>query len=112
MAELKGVVPAVVTPFTAAGEFNERAFREVVEYNIQAGVHGFWIGGGTGESVLLDDEENFRIATAAAEQAAGRITNIMHIGAPTTRRAVKMAERAAGAGVDALCWRTAVLLRG
>lgn len=103
MAELKGVVPAVVTPFTAAGEFNERAFREVVEYNIQAGVHGFWIGGGTGESVLLDDEENFRIATAAAEQAAGRITNIMHIGAPTTRRAVKMAERAAGAGVDALC---------
>jgi 4-hydroxy-tetrahydrodipicolinate synthase len=103
MIELKGVVPAVVTPFTAQGEFNESAFREIIEYNIKAGVHGFWIGGGTGESVLLDDEESFRIASAAAEQAAGRITNIMHIGAPTTRRAVKMAERAAGVGVDALC---------
>jgi dihydrodipicolinate synthase/N-acetylneuraminate lyase len=103
MADLLGVVPAVVTPFTAKGDFNEEAFREIIEHNIQAGVHGFWIGGGTGESVLLDDEENFRIATAAANQAAGRITNIMHIGAPTTRRAVKMAERAASAGVDALC---------
>ena len=103
MADLRGVVPAVVTPFTAEGDFNEAAFREIVEHNIQAGVHGFWIGGGTGESVLLDDEENFRIATAAANQAAGRITIIMHIGAPTTRRAARMAERAASAGVDALC---------
>ena len=47
MADLGGVVPAVVTPFTAKGDFNETAFREVVEHNIQAGVHGFWIGGGT-----------------------------------------------------------------
>jgi dihydrodipicolinate synthase/N-acetylneuraminate lyase len=103
MADLRGVVPAVVTPFTVEGDFNETAFREIVEHNIQAGVHGFWIGGGTGESVLLDDEENFRVATAAANQAAGRVTNIMHIGAPTTRRAARMAERAASAGVDALC---------
>ena len=103
MAKLSGVVPAIVTPFTATGEFNERSFRDVMEYNIQAGVHGFWIGGGTGESVLLDDNENLRVATASAKQAAGRVTNIMHIGAPTTRRAVHMAERAAKAGVDALC---------
>ena len=103
MANLSGVVPAIITPFAANGDFNERVFREVMEYNIEAGVHGFWIGGGTGESVLLDDDENLRVATAAAEQAAGRVTNIMHIGAPTTRRAARMAEAAAGAGVDALC---------
>ena len=103
MADLKGVVPAIVTPFTATGEFNESAFRQVMEYNIEAGVHGFWIAGGTGESVLLSDDENFAIASAAADQNRGRITNIMHIGAPTTRRAAAMAERATQAGVDALC---------
>ena len=103
MTKFAGVVPAAITPFTPDGEFNERVFRDVMEYNIQAGVHGFWIGGGSGESVLLDDDENLQVATAAAEQAAGRVTNIMHIGAPTTRRAAQMAEYAAKAGVDALC---------
>ncbi|MBT6512112.1 MAG: dihydrodipicolinate synthase family protein, partial [Rhodospirillaceae bacterium] len=71
MTNLSGVVPAVVTPFTRDGAFNERAFRDMLEYNIQAGVHGFWIGGGSGESVMLDDEENLQIAKAAAEQGAG-----------------------------------------
>lgn len=103
MADFGGVYPAIITPMTADGELNEAAFREVVEFNIQAGVHGFWVAGGTGESILLDDEENMRIAEIAADQARGRIKNIMHVGAPTTRRAARMAERAAKAGVDAIC---------
>ena len=63
-----------------------------MEFNIQAGVHGFWVAGGTGESVLLDDDENMRIATIAADQSQGRIANIMHVGATTTARAARLAE--------------------
>ncbi len=103
MADFGGVYPAIITPMTADGKLNEAAFREVMEFNIQAGVHGFWVAGGTGESVLLDDEENMRIAEIAADQARGRARNIMHVGAPTTRRAARMAEHAARAGVDAIC---------
>ncbi len=82
---------------------NEKAFREVMEFNIRAGVHGFWIAGGTGESVLLDDDENMRISEIAADQGQGRVNNIMHVGAPTTKRAARMAEHAAASGVDAIC---------
>ena len=103
MVEYKGVVPAIITPMTSDGELNEAAFREVMEFNIQAGVHGFWIAGGTGESVLLSDEENNRLAEIAADQNRGRIVNIMHVGAPTTARAARMAEQASRAGVDAIC---------
>ncbi len=103
MPEFEGVIPAIITPLTPEGQFNEAAFRQVMEFNIQAGVHGFWIAGGTGESVLLEDEENHRIAEAAADQSRGRVTNIMHVGAPTTARAARMAERAAAAGVEAIC---------
>ena len=49
MAEFRGLFPAIVSPMTPEGSLNESAFREVMEFNIQAGVHGFWIAGGTGE---------------------------------------------------------------
>ena len=103
VTEFQGIYPAVISPMTADDKLNEVAFRKVLEFNIQAGVHGFWVAGGTGESVLLDDEENKRIAEIVADQAQGRIKNIMHVGAPTTARAAKLAEHAAKAGVDAIC---------
>lgn len=103
MAGFSGILPAIITPMTAEGELNEAAFREVMEFNIQAGVHGFWVAGGTGESILLSDEENMRIATIAADQNRGRVKNIMHVGASTTARAAKLAEHAASVGVEAIC---------
>ena len=103
MSAFEGILPAIVTPMTGDGDFNEDAFRQVMEFNIEAGVHGFWIAGGTGESVLLSDEENMRIASAAADQSRGRVNNIMHVGAPTTERAARLAEHAARAGVEAIC---------
>ncbi len=103
MTEFRGIFPAIITPMTAEGALHEEAFRDVMEFNIQAGVHGFWVAGGTGESVLLDDEENMRIAEMAADQSGGRIANIMHVGATTTARAVTMAEHAARVGVEAIC---------
>jgi len=101
--EFRGVFPAVITPMTPEGKLDEDAFRRVIEFNIQAGVHGFWVAGGTGESILLDDEENQRLAEMVVDQAQGRMVNIMHVGAPTTARAAKLAEHAARSGVDAIC---------
>jgi dihydrodipicolinate synthase/N-acetylneuraminate lyase len=103
MSEFRGVFPALVTPFNAEGSLNEDAFRAIMEYNIQAGAHGFWVAGGAGESVLLDDKENGRIAEIASEVSGDRALIIMHVGAPTTQRAAQMAEKAARAGVDAIC---------
>ena len=103
MANFKGIFPAIITPMTQEGALNEAAFREVISFNIQAGVHGFWIAGGTGESVLLDDDENMRIAEIAADESRGRVNNIMHVGAATTKRAAALAENAARAGVESIC---------
>jgi len=103
MRYFEGVVPAIPTPMDADGQFNEDAFRKVVEFNIEAGVHGFWVAGGTGESVLLEDDENKAVAKAVVDQSGGRAKIIMHVGAPTTDRAAKLAEHAAKVGADALC---------
>lgn len=103
MSNFQGIFPAIITPMTSDGKLNEQAFRQVMEFNIQAGVHGFWVAGGTGESILLSDGENQRIAEIAADQNQGRVANIMHVGAPTTVRSARLAEHAAKAGVEAIC---------
>ncbi len=103
MTKFRGLFPAVITPMTPEGELNEAAFRKVLEFNIQAGVHGFWIAGGSGESILISEDENQRIAQIAVDQIRGRVGTIMHVSAPTTAAAVRNAEGAARAGVDSIC---------
>ena len=103
MDKFKGVMPALITPMHRDGSLNEDALRQVLEFNLNAGVHGFWIAGGTGESVLSGDEENKRIAEIAVDVCRGRATTIHHVGAVTTSRAAALAEHAAKVGVDAIC---------
>ena len=103
MSAFEGIVPAIPTPMDAAGRVAEEALRKVVEFNIAAGVHGFWVSGGTGESVLLDDAENMRVAEIVVDQGKGRVNNIIHVGAATTARAAQLAEHAARVGAEAIC---------
>ena len=103
MSDFTGVYPAIITPMTAAGDLNEEAFRVVYEGNVRAGAHGFWVAGGTGESVYLTEAENNRIAEIAADQNGGRVKNIMHVGAATTAQAARQAEHATKVGVEAIC---------
>ena len=102
MSDFHGVVPALVTPFDSSGEFNETAYRQLMEHGIKAGADGFWITGGTGESVLLSEDEVIRIAQVSADQSGGRAKSIVHVGALTTAAAVRMARGARQAGVDAI----------
>ena len=103
MTNIEGIIPAIPTPMTPEGGINEIALRAIIEFNIQAGVNGLWVAGGAGEGVLLDDDENMRIAEIASDQSRGRANIIMHVGAATTVRAMKLAEHAAKQGVQALC---------
>jgi len=103
MNDFEGVIPAIATPMDENGRFNEDVFRKIVAFNIDAGVHGFWVAGGTGESVLLDDEENKQIASAIVDECQGRAKVIMHVGAVTTERTTRLAEYAGKVGADAIC---------
>ena len=100
--EFKGVVPAIITPYDSDGNLNEEAYRKVMEFNIREGAHGFWVAGGSGEGVLLEDDERIRLAQISADQARGRAKIIVHVGALTTRSSIRIAEEAAKADIDAI----------
>lgn len=46
-----GIMPALITPLTANGEVNVPAVNELVEFQLAAGVDGFYLCGGTGEGL-------------------------------------------------------------
>lgn len=102
MGQFKGVVAATITPFTPEGKFNEKAFIKIMESNIKAGVDGFWVSGGTGESVLLTEEEVNRTSEISVGLCKGKAKSIIHVGTLTTAASVRMARVAARAGADAI----------
>jgi N-acetylneuraminate lyase len=102
MRKLKGIFPALITPFTADGKINKKAITDIINMNIEKGVDGFYVCGSTGESFLLSLEERKQVLQIAAEIIHGRCALIAHIGCIGTEHALELAEHAKGVGVDAI----------
>ena len=105
MGDFVGVVPAIATPMGQDGRFNEEVFRKIVEFNIEAGVHGFWVAGGTGESVLLDDDENMQVASADCGSIEGACKSYYACGCANnrSRSAIGRARSPCGCRCAVLC---------
>lgn len=59
--ELRGVVPAIVTPMQEDGSVSYALLEKQAQYLKQAGVHGIFVCGGTGEGAYLTQEEKRNI---------------------------------------------------
>ncbi|WP_455813841.1 dihydrodipicolinate synthase family protein [Pseudomonas graminis] len=104
---LKGVLSAIVTPFTADGEqIDEAALRKLVDQNITDGVDGFVPAGGTGEFSVLSHQERLTLVEIVTEQSAGRATVLAHAGATSSREAVAYAKHAESVGATAIMLAT------
>lgn len=99
---IAGVIPAVVTPFTAAGEIMEDAFREVVERQIAIGAGGICVAGDNGESWTLGAAERGRLTRLAVEQARDRVPVIMGASATTASATIGYGQVAAESGAAGL----------
>ena len=81
-----GSIPALVTPFRD-GAFDERAFRQLVEWQIENGSSGLVPCGTTGEASTLSNAEHHRVIEVCIEQAAGRVPIIAGCGSNDTMNA-------------------------
>ena len=53
MREIRGIVVPLVTPFNRDESVDESALRQIVDYLIEAGVHGLFPSGSQGELYAL-----------------------------------------------------------
>lgn len=100
--KFSGIMPAVVTPVNEDGTLREQSLRKILRWHLDAGVDGFYIGGGTGEGPVLQLETRMKLAEVAADEVAGRGAVICHVGAVDLISARKLARQAREAGVDAI----------
>jgi 4-hydroxy-tetrahydrodipicolinate synthase len=98
-----GVLPALITPFTADGEaIDIRSLTAIVERLIRGGVGGLVPGGSTGEFTTLTNAERGQLIETVVEAAAGRVPVVAGTGALSTRETVELSVHAEQAGAAAV----------
>ena len=99
---IRGIVPPMTTPFSAAGAIEEAAFRAEARFLLDAGVHGLAVAGSTGEGHALSTGEVCRLTAMAVEEADGRAPVVAGIIVDSTAQAIERGRAAAEAGAAAL----------
>ncbi len=96
--DIRGIFPALVTPFAPDESLSLAAVKEnICRYN-QTSVAGYVVLGSTGESVMLSREEADAILAAAKEAAAPSKLLIAGTGAESTAETIVRTKRAAVLG--------------
>ncbi|MBT1155252.1 4-hydroxy-tetrahydrodipicolinate synthase [Aminobacter anthyllidis] len=99
---LRGSLTALVTPFEKNGRLDEKAFRELVEWQIAEGTTGLVPVGTTGESPTLSHDEHRHVVKMCVEVARGRVPVIAGAGSNNTEEAVGLVKFAESVGADAV----------
>src|SRR3954471_12893984 len=97
----KGSFTALVTPFSN-GSLDEKAFRNLVDWQIAEGTDGLVPVGTTGESPTLSHEEHRQVVEWCIEQTKGRVPVIAGSGSNSTREAIELSQHAEKSGADAV----------
>lgn len=98
-----GVLPAMATPIREDGNrVNEPAIDSLVDFLLEAGVKGLFIGGSTGEGILLNLDQRKVLHERAVTAARGRVPVLVHVGSNTTAESVYLAKHALDISVQGI----------
>jgi 4-hydroxy-tetrahydrodipicolinate synthase len=97
----RGSFTALVTPFKN-GSLDEKAFRDIVEWQISEGTNGLVPVGTTGESPTLSHDEHKKVVEWCIDQVDGRVPVIAGSGSNSTAEAIELSRHAEEAGAEAV----------
>ena len=101
-SNLQGIYPALLTPFDSEGNVNTKSLERLVEYNLEKGVTGFYVGGSTAEAFLLSQAERELVYEVVAKTAGGKAVLFAHIGCISTEQAISFGKTAERLGYTAI----------
>jgi 4-hydroxy-tetrahydrodipicolinate synthase len=93
---------AIVTPFRDDGEIDWQAWSRLLDWHRASGTTGVVVGGTTGESPTITEDELLELTCRARAQAGGRLQIIVGCGTNSTATTVERVRLYSGQGVDGL----------
>jgi 4-hydroxy-2-oxoglutarate aldolase len=96
--QIKGILPALVTPFDSSGSVSLSSLKHNIGLYNQTGVAGYVALGSTGESVMLSHDESESVLSTVLESAAAGKVLIAGTGAESTTETIVKTKRAAALG--------------
>lgn len=100
MSLVRGMLLPLPTLFEEDGSIDEKSTRALIDFYVDAKVHGLFICGSFGQGPAMTHEERIRVARFALDQIGGRVPALVHAGAPEPRTAIELAKDALDAGAD------------
>lgn len=97
---LRGVVPAIITPFTDDGTIDHAMLERQVGYLSDAGVHGIFACGGTGEGAYLTTSERLEILRTIRSALAADKFICAAVLAPGTQDVLEQMRAISASGAD------------
>lgn len=98
----KGIIPAFYACYDENGDISVDGTKQLVEFLIEKGVKGLYVGGSSGECIYLSVEDRKKTLEAVMEANKGRITIIAHVACNNTKDSCELARHAETLGVDAI----------
>ena len=95
----KGAMVAIVTPFKN-NQIDEKALRELIEFQIANGTDAIVPCGTTGESATLSHEEHDRVIEITIDAVKKKVPVIAGTGSNNTAEALRLTKHAYEAGAD------------
>jgi len=92
--EIKGVHYILLTPFTEEENIDEESLRNIIDFQLAAGVHGLAILGFMGEVRKMVESEKERVIKIVADQVKGKIPFSVGIRTLATNAAIYQARQA------------------
>ncbi len=97
-----GVIPPLCTPLTEDGDVDTASLERLAAFQLDAGVHGLFVGGSTGEISQLTDAARDTALRTVVGTAAGQVPVLAGVIDTGTARVLEHARRAQSLGADAV----------
>lgn len=88
--DIRGVIVAVLTPFTENGDIDEKAFLNHIDYLIKRGVNGIFVAGTTGLGPALSVDEKKKLIELSRQFLSEGIHVIIHVTSLNVRDSIEL----------------------